>query len=185
MDAIEAIRGRRSIRDYRAGRVPRALIEAILDDAAQAPTPPLSGEHPFAFLVIEGKKRVAECGALALRHAREHRPPGPGYDWVERPGFSVFFDAPAAVVICGADEALDQALQDCNRAGQNLMLSAHARGLGTCWVGSPMLWLRHPGTAAALGVPAGYRPCAAFALGYPATLPAPRGRPAPAVVWAA
>ena len=42
------------------------------------------------------------------------------------------------------------------RAGQNLMLSAHARGLGTCWVGSPMLWidtpevkaeLKHPGNA--------------------------------------
>jgi nitroreductase len=158
MDTIGAIYGRRSIRDYAPRLVARELIEAILHDAAQAPTPPVSGTAPFVFIVIEGLERVAECGMAALAYAKEHRKPGPAYDWVDRPGFQVFFNAPLAIVVCGFDDGYGQALQDCNRAGQNLMLSAHARGLGTCWVGSPMQWLRDPITCGSLGVPSGYTP---------------------------
>ena len=119
METIEAIHGRRSIRDYEPRGVPRELIELVLLDAAQAPTPPVSGNQPFVFVVIEGLTRVSECGALALRFARENRQPGPAYDWVERADFSVFFNAPAVVVICGFDDGYGQAPQDCNRAGQN------------------------------------------------------------------
>jgi nitroreductase len=183
MDTIAAIYGRRSIRDYAPGPVPRDLIEAILHDAAQAPTPPVSGTSPFVFIVIDGLERVAECGAAALDYARLHRKPGPAFDWVDRPGFLVFFNAPAAIVICGFDDGYGQAIQDCNRAGQNLALSAHARGLGTCWVGSPMQWLRDPATCARLGVPADYTPHAAFALGYPTSVPPATPRGAQKVIW--
>jgi nitroreductase len=183
VDTIETIHARRSIRDYLPRDVSRAMIEAILLDAAQAPTPPLSGEAPFAFVVIEGTARVAEFGAAALAYARDHRKPGPAYDWVDRPDFSVFFNAPVAIVICGFDDGYDQAQQNCNRSGQNLMLSAQARGLGTCWVGSPMQWLRDPATQSLLGVPLDYTPHAAFALGYPAEIPAGAPRGAPEAIW--
>jgi nitroreductase len=183
MDTIAAIHGRRSIRDYLPRPVPRPLIAAILHDAAQAPTPPLSGPAPFVFVVIEGMERLAEHGAAALAYAREHRKPGPAYDWVDKPGFSVFFNAPLVVVICGHDDGLGQAIQDCNRAGQALMLSAHARGLGTCWVGSPMPWLRDPATSAGLGIPADLTPYAAFTLGYPSSVPAGSPREAPTILW--
>jgi nitroreductase len=184
METIEAIHSRRSIRNYEPRNVPRELIELVLLDAAQAPTPPISGDLPFAFVVIEGLERIAQCGALALRYAKDHRQPGPAYDWVERPDFSVFFNAPVVIVICGFDDGHGQALQDCNRAGQNLMLSAHSRGLGTCWVGSPMQWLRDPGTCTDLGIPDRYHPHAAFTLGYPASLPPRNSRLAHQVVWA-
>lgn len=184
MDTITAIHDRRSIRDYEPRLVARSLIEPILHDAAQAPTPPVSGAAPFAFVVIEGLERVAGCGAAALDYARKNRKPGPAYDWVEKPGFLVFFNAPVVVVICGFDDGLGQAIQDCSRAGQNFMLSAHARGLGSCWVGSPMLWLRDAATSTSLGVPAGYTPYAAFTLGYPSGLPNGRPRAMPAVIWA-
>jgi nitroreductase len=185
MDTIAAIHGRRSIRDYEPRPVPRSLIEAILHDAAQAPTPPVSGTPPFVFIVVEGLERLAEYGAAALAYAREHRKPGASYDWVDKPGFTVFFNAPTAVIICGFDDAYGQAIQDCNRAGQNLMLSAHARGLGTCWVGSPMPWLRDPATHAALGVPADYTPYAAFTLGYPSGAPTGTPRAMPKIIWRA
>lgn len=183
MDAIKAIHARRSIRSYQARGVERRLIEDILWDAAQAPTPPASGSAPFFFVVIEGIDRVAECGIRALQYARVHRGPGPGYDWVDKPGFSVFFNAPAVIVICGVNDAYGQAVQDCNRAGQNLMLSARARGLGTCWVGSPLQWLRDPATKKELGIPEDHQPYAVFTLGYAAEEPRglPRGRPG--VVW--
>lgn len=158
-------------------------MQEVLHDAAQAPTPPVSGAEPFAFIVIEGLGRVAGYGVEALAFARQHRGPGSAYDWVERPGFLVFFDAPTVVVICGYDDGYGQAVQDCNRAGQNLMLSAHARGLGTCWVGSPMQWLRDPATCTRLSIPQGYTPHAAFTLGYPAAVPSAKTRDLPKVVW--
>lgn len=185
MDTIAAIHGRRSIRDYEPRPVPRSLIDAMLHDAAQAPTPPPSGSAPFAFIVVEGVERIAEYGAAALAFAKQHRKPGAAYDWVDSPGFLVFFNAPAVVVICGFDDGYGQAIQDCNRAGQNLMLSAHARGLGTCWVGSPMQWLRDPATCVSLGVPAGYTPHAAFTLGYPSVAPSGTPRDMPKIIWQA
>jgi len=142
METVESIHGRRSIRNYQPRSVPRDLIKQVLDDASQAPTPPVSGDRPFAFVVIEGAALIAEYGAAALRYAREHRKPSAAYNWVDQADFSVFFDAPVVVVICGFEDRHGQALQDCNRAGQNMMLSAYTRGLGTSWVGSPMLWLR-------------------------------------------
>jgi len=183
MDTIEAIHGRRSIRGYQSRDVPRETIAAMLLDAAQAPTPPVSGKAPFVFIVIEGEARIAHYGAQALAYARAHRKPGLAFDWVDRADLSVLFNAPVVIVICGFDDGHGQAIQDCNRAGQNLMLSAHARGLGTCWVGSPMQWLGDPATQALLGVPGNYTPRAAFTLGFPATMPAANLRPAPEVIW--
>jgi nitroreductase len=183
MDPIEAIHTRRSIRGYKARNVERSLVEDILWDAAQAPTTPLSGEEPFVFVAIEGADRISECGALALQYAKEHRGPGPAYDWVDRPGFSVFCNAPVVVVICGFNDGYAQAVQDCNRAGQNLMLSAHARGLGTCWVGAAIQWVRDPTTRASLGIPDQYDPFAVLTLGYPSGTPTGRPRPRPKTIW--
>ena len=42
------------------------------------------------------------------------------------------------------------------------MLSAHARGLGSCWVGAPMLWLRRAETRKELGIAEAFEPFAAF-----------------------
>ena len=79
MDTITAIHTRRSIRDYEARAVERAIITDILFDAAQAPTTPVSG--PFLFHVIEGAARIADYGARAKQYAREHRPDAVGYSW--------------------------------------------------------------------------------------------------------
>ena len=184
MDAIEAIHGRRSIRDYQARAVERDLIEAVIWDAVQAPSTPVSGAQPWLFNIIEGGERIAAYGERAKAHAREHRPNAPGYGWADQPGFSVFFNAPTVVVISGAGDN-NQAPAECCRAGQNLMISAHARGLGTCWVGSPMLWLGDPAVRAELGVPEGFAPFAVFTLGYPASTPEGTRRGRPRIIWSA
>jgi nitroreductase len=110
-------------------------------------------------------------------YARKHRADAPDRDWVERPGFKIFWDAPVVIIISGP-------VGDCSRAGQNLMLSAHARGLGTCWVGSPMLWLDTPEVRAELNIPPKLTPIAVFCLGYPAATPEPISREKPPIVWA-
>jgi nitroreductase len=175
MDVITAIHGRRSVRSYQPTPVPREWIEAIILDAAQAP-PPFSGMVPWAFNVIEGVERIAAYGRRAMDYARAHRPAGPGWDWVERPGFKIFWDAPVVIILSGP-------VGDCCRAGQNLMLSAHARGLGTCWVGSPTLWITTPEVRSELNIPSNLIPVAVFCLGYPGGEPEPVVHEKPPMIW--
>ncbi|MBA7483754.1 Bifunctional F420 biosynthesis protein FbiB [subsurface metagenome] len=175
MDVIDAIHGRRSVRSYDSRPVPRELIESLITDAAQAP-PPFRDMTPCAFNVIEGVERIAAYGERAMQYAREHRPTGPESNWVERPDFKVFWDAPVVVIISGP-------VGDCNRAGQNFMLSAHARGLGSCWVGSPMLWLSTPEVRAELKIPCDLAPVAVLCLGYPANIPEAIVRTPPPIAW--
>lgn len=171
MDAMEAIRGRRSIRNYLPRAVEPALIEAIIDDAAQAPWAPISAPEPWVFNIVCGTERIQAYGTRALQFARDNRPAGDGYAWTENPDFSVFHNAPVVIIISGRSDNR-HALEECTRAGQILTISAFARGLGTCWVGAPMLWLRDPGICAELGIPEGFTPYAVFTLGYAATIPA-------------
>jgi len=175
MDVIEAIHTRRSIRAYQPRSVGRDLIERVIWDAVQAP-PPFSGQNPWTFNVVQGVERIAAFGAEAKRYAADHRPDEPGWGWAERDDFKVFWDAPVLIVISGRAE-------DCCRAGQNLMLSAHARGLGACWVGSPMLWLRTDEAKASLGIPHTLTPGAVLCLGYAATVPIAPEREPPTIIW--
>jgi nitroreductase len=81
-------------------------------------------------------------------------------------------------------DGVAEAIFDCNRAGQTLMLSAHARGLGTCWVGAPFPWLASAGAKAAFAIPQGFTPMAVFSIGYPAVVPEGKARLRPEIVWA-
>jgi nitroreductase len=182
MNVIEAMHSRRSIRAYRPQAVERATIEELVWDAAQAPTPPQSGDTPWAFVVIEGAERIDALGVRAKQYACEHQPPGHPWSWADRPDFRVFWGAPVLVLIC-ARNGNPETMFDCCRAGQNLVLAAHARGLGSCWVGAPMPWLRSPGVAEELQLPAGFEPAVAMLLGHPAEQPAGTPKPRPRIVW--
>jgi len=175
MDTIDAIKSRRSIRKYKQLPVDRGLLKAVIWDASKAP-PPFSGQRPWVFNVIEGPERISSYGRRAKQFAKEHRTEGPGWDWVDRADFEVFWNAPVLIIISGR-------VEDCCRAGQNLMLSAHARGLGTCWVGSPMLWLRDAETQKELRIPEGFEPVSAFCVGYPEQVPPPPKVEPPLIVW--
>ena len=184
VDVIEAIHGRRSIRSYEARQPDRALIEALIWDAAQAPPPTVRAAVRWSFVVIEGARRLAGLGERAMAFARASAPPGPTPAWLSDPSFKVFWDAPALILICRAT-AIPESDWDCVRAAQNLMLSAHARGLGACWVGSPMAWLRSKDGAAAAGIAEGFEAVAPVVIGWPRTTPPPRDVPRPEIVWSA
>ncbi len=176
MDVIRAIHERRSVRSYDPRHVERDLIEATILDAAQAP-PPFRGQVPWVFNVIEGRERIAALGARAMNYAMErHSSSKPGWGWLGQPDFEIFWDAPAFVVISGP-------LADCCRAGQTLMLSAHARGLGTCWVGSPLPWLIVEEVKIELRIPANLTPTAVLCLGYPGLEAQATPKLPPPIIW--
>jgi nitroreductase len=181
MDVIDAIHSRRSVRAYEAREPDRTLLEAVIWDAAQAPPPARANLPSWLFAVVVGQAKLAALGERAKQHAREHRPPGKGA-WVDDPNFKIFWDAPALIVI-GIPADHPDAAFDCHRAGQNLMLSAHARGLGTCWVGSPMGWLKTLEGKTAVGIPSDYEAIAPICIGYARETPALRRPDAPNVVW--
>lgn len=182
MDLVEAIHTWRTVRSYRRDAMKRSDIADLLWHAVQVSTPP-GNETPWALCVIEGADKIEACGQRAMDFARRHRPPDePGWSWVDRPGFRVFWGAPVVVIIC-ARSGNSEAPFDCCRAGQNLALAAHSRGFGTCWVGAALPWLRDTGIAAELGVPPGFEPTVVMLLGHPQTRPEPKSRPHPDIIW--
>ena len=182
VNTIEAIHARRSIRAYWADPVERAALEQIVWAAAQAPTPPISGDQPWVFCIFEGIDAIDDLGVRAKQFAHDHQPAGRPWAWADRPEFRVFWGAPALLLIC-ARGANPETLQDCCRAGQNAVLAACHLGLGSCWVGAPMPWLRSAGVADALGLPAGFDPAVAIVIGHAAESPHGQPRPLPAIKW--
>ncbi len=63
------------------------------------------------------------------------------------------------------------------------MLAAHARGLGTCWIGLSRPWLNEAAVKAELGIPEGWHPVAPIVLGHRTAVPAPTARDKPTIVW--
>jgi nitroreductase len=181
-DVIEAIHRRRSIRVYRPEPIDRALLEQLLWAAVQAPTPPVSGSTPWHLCVIEGAERLAACGVRAKEYARTHQPAGQRWEWAERPGFEVFWNAPAAVIFC-ARRGHPEAPFDCCRAAQTLLVAAQGLGLGSCWVGAPIPWLNSLDATRELALPASHEASAVVLVGYAAEQPAGQPRPRPDVQW--
>ena len=182
MDLFEAIHGRRSIRAYEARQPERSLIESLIWDAAQAPPPSIRDPQRRAFVVVEGCERLADLGERAKAFAAAHRPPGGGSGWIDNADFKVFWDAPTLIIVCAARD-LPQTDWDCCRAAQNLLLSAHGRGLGACWVGAPLPWLQSEEGAAEVDIPGGFEAVAPILIGWPRVTPPPREVPRPLVVW--
>jgi signal transduction histidine kinase/nitroreductase/ActR/RegA family two-component response regulator len=184
MNIIDAIHGRRSVREYLEEPVDNDVIEDLIWHASLVPRPPISDDATWAFHVITGRERLADFGARAKQYAADHQPPGAPWTWPQRGDFDVFWGAPLVVLIA-ARRGHPEAPFDCCRAGQNLALLAHARGLGTCWVGSPLPWLNSEEGREAVGLPEGYEVAVAMSLGHPAESTPGRSAPRPVVTWSA
>lgn len=97
--------------------------------------------------------------------------------WEEEGRDRLFHGAPAAILI-GSQPGASCPKEDALLATQNILLAAHAMGLGTCLIGFVVEAMRRdPSIAATLGIPRGEPTYAVIALGYPAVeYLAPTGR---------
>ena len=87
-------------------------------------------------------------------------------DMLESEAFDIFYGAPVLMLLsCPADEAFG--IVDCALAAQNLMLSARALGLGTCWIGFASAWLAGAEGRRSVGLPESQMAVAPIIVGYP------------------
>ena len=142
--------------------------------------------QPWSFVVVKDRALLDRCADRAKAHVLASLVPGSPLahyrDHLASRDFHVFYNAPALVVIC-ATATDHMAAQDCCLAAQNLMLAAHARGLGTCWIGFAESWLNQPTGKKELGIPFHHVPVAPIIIGHPHAVPAPPERRNPDISW--
>ncbi len=185
MDVMDAIFQRRAVRHYTPADVSPRVLQELLRAAVQAPSP--LNAQPWSFAVFCGRRRLAALSERIKDHLLATLPPL--YELHEHsarmsdPGYDVFHGAPALVVICATSRGYS-ADESCGLAAQNLMLAAHAAGLGTCPVGFVRTWLRLPHIKEELGIPSQLSPVFPVVIGHPAGPSKPVARREPdVVVW--
>jgi nitroreductase len=147
MDTLEAIRTRRSIRQYAGGAVPRADLETIVDAARLAPTG--SNRQPWDFVVVTDPAMIAQLSISGK--------------WIT---------SAAAVIAVIMDPKSRWWVEDGAAAIENMLLASTALGYGSCWVEGDAL-LREEQIKILLGVPAEKRMMALIPIGIAAETPSP------------
>lgn len=181
----EAIRERASVRAYAPGTLSWSTLTTLLAAAVRAPT--AMHLEPWAFVVIQNAEVLRALSDRArLLFAEQPHPEllhrgGHALDVFTRHDFDVFHGAGTLVVI-GSQQEGPFVAADCWLAAANLMLEAHALGLGSCVIGSALTALNLPETKSILGVPDDFTAIAAITVGKPAEPATPTSRREPRVL---
>jgi nitroreductase len=168
---IETIKKRRSIRSYEARPVPRDLVNAVIDAANEAPS--AMNSQPWRFVVVEDAATKKKLLAAALPQAKKITEQVKDVDperyemmkkrYAELPD-PVYYSAPAVVFVIGSGR---YAAHSCPLACENMMLAAHALGLGSCWVGFGAMAVEEPNVRALLELKDDEAVFGPILLGYP------------------
>ncbi|MFZ5813675.1 MAG: nitroreductase family protein [Bacillota bacterium] len=169
-EAMDLIRGRRTVHEFRPDPIPREQVEQMLEAATWAPNHKLT--QPWEFYVVcgETKERLARLrGELKRRGVAD--PSSEQAQKVYEKAYSGLATPPWAILVCQVlspdDPVREQEdLLAVACAVQNLMLAANAMGIGTFWGSGPLV--NHPETFKLLGVPEGRRALGLIFVGYPA-----------------
>jgi len=183
------LRSRRSVRRFRPDPIDPALIRGLLEAARWAPSP--HNRQPWRFVVLQkaaSRQRLAQAMGERLRAERlaDGADPQAVQADVSR-SYSRITGAPLAVLLCMTLEQMDRypdarrsraerrmAVQGVAMAGQNLLLAAHAAGLGGCWICAPLF--APEVVRQVLKLPEDWDPQGLVVLGWPAESPPERER---------
>lgn len=156
---LDNIATRTSIRDYEARPVEKEKIEKMLRAAMAAPT--AMNKQPWHFVVVD-QRNVLDALAGANPYAK------------------MLKKAPLAIVVCGNTDKMiegggrDFWIQDVSAATENLLLAAHAMGLGAVWTGAYPSEERCISISKVLSLSDNLIPLNMIVVGYPAEHPQPK-----------
>lgn len=158
--AIENIMTRTSIRKFKDQPVEQEKVDIMLKAAMAAPT--AVNLQPWHFIVITDKQTI---GLLSGQQPT---------------------NAPLLIAVCGDTDKTsmpdgkgklpDFWVEDVSAATQNLLLAAHALGLGAVWTGAYPAMDRVADIANVLNCPQNIIPLAVVRIGYPDESPAPKDK---------
>jgi nitroreductase len=174
MDLNVAITRRCPVREYTAQAVDERSIHALTDAAVQAPS--AVNQQPWTFTVVREQSMLDQISREAKSHILANMPPNLQSDHFRSrltgPSFQIFYHAPVLISISAGAQG-PWIVEDGALAAENLMLAAHAAGLGTCWIGFAQSFLNTSNGKNMLGVPPAWVPVAPIIVGYPKTPPPP------------
>lgn len=149
MEALEALKTRRSVRQFKDKEVEDEKIREMIDTARLAP----SGKNvqPVEYIVVKeekGRERLADLASHG----------------------SFIADAPLCIIACSKKCSHD--IEDGSAATENILLAARAQGLASCWVAG---YKRDYNKSIKdyLGIPDDYRVISLLAIGYSDKNPEP------------
>ena len=118
MDALKALKSRRSIRQYQYKSVSDELIEELVDCARHAPS--CYNQQPWEFIIVRGKERMKEIVKLKGEYSQ------------------YMIQAPVWIAL-GYNTRVGTKghnLENTAVAAENLLLAAHSLGLGAVYTGA-------------------------------------------------
>lgn len=157
---IDNIMTRTSIRSFTPEAISADTLDVLVKAGMAAPT--AVNAQPWSFIVITDRTTM---DSLAAVHP-----------------YSRLDGAAAAIVVCGdmdkalKDEAREYWIQDCSAATENILLAAHAYGLGAVWCGVYPNSERVADVSGVLRLPATLIPLNIITMGHPAENPAPKDK---------
>lgn len=181
MDVIDAIKKRRSIRNYKSDKIPENVLSKLLNAMRLAPSG--KNRQPWKFIIVQDKTTKEKLAAACS-------------------GQKFIAQAPIVVVACGSEKeaaaryykdgqlitadgrAVAEEMKrekveyesclpvDLAIALDHLTLAAFEEGLGTCWIGS----LDERKVKELLSIPDDMRAPIVMPVGYPVSWPGPRPR---------
>ena len=160
---------RRSIRAYKDSAISRDTLNEILKCGIHAP----NGQNLQSYEI-----RVIDSPALIDSITQAVVKDNPKI--AERKGFkNIFVSAPCVLCIAN-DTTYDMAQIDCGLLGENIILAAWARGIGSCCLGSSARWILDSPSAKPyldrMAFSKGYKLLYCIALGYPDESPEAKPR---------
>ncbi|USN45083.1 MAG: nitroreductase family protein [Candidatus Woesearchaeota archaeon] len=159
MDTLACLNTRYSVRKYSTKPVDFDMLVEIVHAGTRAPS--AGNTQDFRFIIVTNKTVIEELAYHCMEQI-----------WIA--------SAPVVIVAIAATDLAEQryglrgkrlyVTQSTAAATQNMMLAAHALGLGSCWIGA----FEEQFIADKFGIPPGYRPQALLTVGYPDKLQEPR-----------
>ena len=159
MDILEIIKTRRSCRRYKTEQVTDQKLQTVVEAGTYAPTG--HGSQDPVIVAVQNdalKARLASLNAQIM--GVESNP---------------YYDAPTYLLVFASRDNAN-AFQDGSCVLENMMLAAHAIGLGTCWINREyQMFQTDEGRQLMeeLGVDSNRIGIGALSLGYPAREPRP------------
>ncbi len=166
---IDCIMTRTSVRAYSDRAIPDEIVETLLRAGMAAPS--AVNKQPWTFVVISNDA-VKDSIAASFKTAK------------------MVASAPLAIVVCGNIDntftgdtrRIGNWTLDCSAATENILLAAHALGLGGVWCGIYPVEERAEKLRAILDLPANLEPFNIISLGYPKAPSTPKDKWAPSKV---